>query len=153
MPDQLTASSALMTGEIDYQQYVPFDMIGRLEKARGVSLLGLGGLHMFQGNFRLNHSAPPFDDPAVRRVVWKLVDQASMLDAIGVPARYAVNSCTSFWMCGSPLETKAGAEPFRYSVDVAREELKKTSYSGQPVIMLQVSGSISQTAARFWPRP
>jgi catechol 2,3-dioxygenase-like lactoylglutathione lyase family enzyme len=29
LPDQLTASSALMTGEIDYQQYVPFDMIGR----------------------------------------------------------------------------------------------------------------------------
>ena len=148
LPDQVTASSALMTGEIDYQQYVPFDMIGRLEKARGVSLLGLGGLHMFQGNFRLNHAAPPFDDPAVRRVLWKLVDQPSMLEAIGVPARYAVTSCASFWMCGSPLETKAGSEAFRYSVDAAREELKKTNYAGQPVIMLQVSGSISQTAAK-----
>src|SRR5262245_44360105 len=45
----------LITGEIDYQQYLPFDMIDRLEKAGGVSLLGLGGLHMFQGNFRLKH--------------------------------------------------------------------------------------------------
>jgi len=34
VPDQVTASSALMTGEIDYQQYVPFDMIGRLEIQR-----------------------------------------------------------------------------------------------------------------------
>jgi peptide/nickel transport system substrate-binding protein len=148
LPDQVTASSALMTGEIDYQQYVPFDMIGRLEKARGVSLLGLGGLHMFQGNFRLNHAAPPFDDPAVRRVVWKLVDQQAMLEAVGVPSRYAVTPCASFWMCGSPLETVAGSEAFRYSVEAAQEELKKTSYSGQPVVMLQVSGSISQTASK-----
>ena len=27
----------------------------------------LGGLHMFQGNFRLNHEAAPFNDPAVRQ--------------------------------------------------------------------------------------
>jgi peptide/nickel transport system substrate-binding protein len=148
LPDQVTASSALITGEIEYQQYVPFDMIGRLETARGVNLLGLGGLHMFQGNFRLNHAAPPFDDPAVRRVLWKLVDQPSMLQAIGVPARYAVSDCTSFWMCGSPLETTVGSEAFRYSVDAARAELKATRYAGQPVVMLQVSGSISQTAAK-----
>ena len=110
--------------------------------------MGLGGLHMFQGNFRLNHAAPPFDDPAVRRVLWKLVDQQAMLQAIGVPERYAVADCTSFWMCGSPLETKAGSEVFRYSVDAARDELKRTNYAGEPVVMLQVSGSISQTAAK-----
>jgi len=103
---------------------------------------------MFQGNFRLNHAAPPFDDPAVRRALWKLVDQRSMLEAIGVPDRYAVTPCASFWMCASPLETKAGSEAFNYSVDAAREELKQTSYAGQPVVMLQVSGSISQTAAK-----
>ena len=148
LPDQVTASSALMTGEIDYQQYVPFDMIGRLQKAQGVKLMGLGGLHMFQGNFRLNHAAPPFDDPAVRRVQWKLVDQQAMLQAIGVPERYAVADCTSFWMCGSPLETKAGSEVFRYSVDAARDELKRTNYAGEPVVMLQASASISQTAAK-----
>jgi peptide/nickel transport system substrate-binding protein len=148
LPDQVTASSALITGEIDYQQYVPFDMISRLEKTRGVNLLGLGGLHTFQGNFRLNHAAPPFDDPAVRKVVWKLVNQQEVLEAIGVPARYAVNACASFFMCNAPLETHAGVEAFRYSVDAAREELKKTGYAGQPVVMLQVSGSISQTACK-----
>jgi peptide/nickel transport system substrate-binding protein len=148
LPDQVTAASALMTGEIDYQQYVPFDMIDRLEQARGVNLLGLSGLHMFQGNFRLNHAAPPFDDPAVRRVLWKLVDQRAMLQAIGVPDRYASPDCTSFWMCGSALETGVGSEVFRYSPDAARDELKRTSYAGQRVIMLEVSGSISQTAAK-----
>jgi peptide/nickel transport system substrate-binding protein len=147
MPDQATASSALIAGEIDYQQYVPFDMIPRLERARGVKLMGLGGLHMFQGNFRLNHAAPPFDDPAVRQVLWHLVDQRAILQAIGVPAQYAVESCPSFWMCDSPLETRAGAEVFTLSIDKARDALKRTAYAGQPVVMLEVSGSISQTAS------
>src|SRR5215831_12532864 len=148
MPDQVTASSALITGEIDYQQYVPFDMIGRLETARGVNLLGLGGLHMFQGNFRLNHAAPPFDDPAVRRVLWKLIDQASMLQAIGVPQRYAVSDCTSFWMCGSPLETKAGSEAFRYFCGGGARWAQSDELCRQTRGHAEVSGSISQTAAK-----
>ena len=47
--------------------------------------MGLGGIHQFQGNFRLNHAFPPFDDPKVRQVMWKLVDQDATLTAIGVP--------------------------------------------------------------------
>ncbi|MDB5373692.1 MAG: transporter substrate-binding protein, partial [Belnapia sp.] len=147
MPDQATASTALMAGEIDYQQYVPFDLLPRLERARGITLMGLGGLHMFQGNFRLNHMAPPFDDPAIRRVLWQLVDQPAVMQAIGVPPRYAVDRCGSFWMCDSPYESTAGATAFAFSIEQARTALAATSYAGQPVIMLEVQGSISQTAS------
>lgn len=148
LPDQATASTALIAGEIDYQQYVPFDWIQRLERARDVRLLSLGGLHQFQGNFRLNHSFPPFDDPAVRRVLWKLVDQATVLQAIGIPERFRAPQCPSFWMCDAPYSTDAGAEGARLSVEAAKAELARTAYRGQPVIFLQVSGSISQTAAQ-----
>ena len=75
MPDQSTGANALMAGEIDYMQYLPFDMLPILEKDKSVKLMGLGGIHQFQGNFRLNHAFPPFDNPAVRKVLWKLVDQ------------------------------------------------------------------------------
>ena len=85
MPDQSTGANALMAGEIDYMQYLPFDMLPILEKDESVKLMGLGGIHQFQGNFRLNHAAPPFDNPAVRKVLWKLVDQDATLTAIGVP--------------------------------------------------------------------
>ena len=86
MPDQSTGANALLAGEIDYMQYLPFDLLGRLEKARGVRVFGLGGIHQFQGNFRLNHAAPPFDDPAIRRVLWSVIDQKEVLAAIGVRA-------------------------------------------------------------------
>lgn len=148
MPDQSTGANALMAGEVDYMQYLPFDMLPLLEKERGVKLMGLGGLHQFQGNFRLNHAAPPFDNPAVRRVLWKLADQDAVLTAIGVPERYRAKACASFWMCGTPLSTDAGSSAAKFDLAAARAELKASGYKGEPVIILEVAGSISQTASR-----
>jgi len=148
MPDQSTGANALMAGEIDYMQYLPFDMLPLLEKERGVKLMGLGGIHQFQGNFRLNHASAPFDNPAVRKVLWKLVDQDATLTAIGVPERYRAKSCPSFWMCGTPLSTDAGAAAAKFDLAAAKAELQASGYKGEPVIILEVSGSISQTASR-----
>jgi peptide/nickel transport system substrate-binding protein len=148
MPDQSTGANALMAGEIDYMQYLPFDMLPLLEKDRSVKMVGLGGIHQFQGNFRLNHASPPFDNPAVRKVLWKLVDQDATLTAIGVPERYRATSCPSFWMCGTPLSTDAGAAAAKFDLAGAKAELKASGYKGEPVIILEVAGSISQTASR-----
>ena len=137
-----------MAGEIDYMQYLPFDMLPLLEKDKGVKLMGLGGIHQFQGNFRLNHAFPPFDNPAVRKVMWKLVDQDATLTAIGVPDQYRSKSCPSFWMCGTPLTTDAGASAAKVDLAAAKAELKGSGYKGEPVIILEVAGSISQTASR-----
>ncbi len=147
MPDQTTGANALIAGEIDYMQYLPFDMLPLLEKANGVKLLGLGGIHQFQGNFRLNHASAPFDDPAVRRVLWKLVDQEAILSAIGIPGQFRAAQCASFWMCDAPLSTTAGGEGAKLDIEAAKAALKATKYAGQPVVMLEVGGSISQTAS------
>jgi peptide/nickel transport system substrate-binding protein len=148
MPDSSTGANALMAGEIDYMQYLPFDMLPLLEKDKKVRLMGLGGIHQFQGNFRLNHAFPPFDNPAVRKVMWKLVDQDATLTAIGVPEAYRSKSCPSFWMCGTPLSTDAGAGAAKFDLAAAKAELKASGYNGEPVIILEVAGSISQTASR-----
>jgi peptide/nickel transport system substrate-binding protein len=148
MPDQSTGANALMAGEIDYMQYLPFDMLPLLEKERGVKLMGLGGIHQFQGNFRLNHASPPFDNPAVRKVLWKLVDQDAILTAIGVPEKYRAKSCPSFFMCGTPLTTDAGSAGNKFDLAAAKAELQASGYKGEPVIILEVSRSISQTASR-----
>ena len=148
MPDQMTGASALIKGEIDYMQYLPFDSLSLLRRARDVKLLGIGGIHQFQGNFRLNHEAPPFNDPAVRRVLWKLADQSSILSAIGIPEEFRSPQCPSFWMCDAPLSTTAGSEVAKLDIEAAKAALKATSYAGQPVVILEVAGSISQTAAQ-----
>jgi peptide/nickel transport system substrate-binding protein len=148
MPDQSTGANALLAGEIDYMQYLPFDILPVLEKEKAVKLLGLGGIHQFQGNFRLNHAAPPFDNPKVRQVMWKLVDQSATLTAIGVPDKYQTKNCPSFWMCGTPYSTDAGSSVAKVDLAAARAALKESGYKGEPVIVLEVAGSISQTASR-----
>ena len=146
MPDDATGATALVAGEIDYMQYLPFDWLGKLEKSPDVKLMTLTGIDMFQGNFRLNHASGPFADPAVRRVLWHLVDQAETLQAIGIPDRFAVKDCPSYFMCDAPYSSDVGADGAKRSIATARAELAKTAYKGEPVILMQVSGSISQTA-------
>jgi peptide/nickel transport system substrate-binding protein len=149
MPDPSTGGNALIAGEIDYMQYLPFDMLPVLEAEKSLKFVGLGGIHQFQGNFRLNHAAPPFDNPAVRKVMWKLVDQDATLTAIGVPEKYRAKSCASFWLCGAPLSTDAGAAGNTFDLAAARAELKQSGYKGEPVIIMEVAGSISQTASKL----
>jgi peptide/nickel transport system substrate-binding protein len=149
VPDQTIGANALMTGEVAYMQYLPFDMLPLLEKARGIKLIGLGGVQQFQGNFRLNHAAPPFDDPAVRRVLWKLVDQDAILTAIGIPPPFRAAQCGSFFLCDAPLSSEAGAAGAKLDIAGAKAALKATAYKGQPVVMLEVGGSISETACRI----
>jgi peptide/nickel transport system substrate-binding protein len=146
MPDATTGANALTTGEIDYMQYLPFELIDRLAKTPHVELMTLKGLDMFQGNFRLNAASGPFADPAVRSVLWKLVNQKEMLEAAGIGPRYRVDQCPSFWMCGTPLSTTAGSSVAKFDLAAAKAELAKTSYKGETVIMMNVAGSIQTLA-------
>ena len=41
-------AARLIAGEIDYMQYLPFDMLPVLEKEKNVKLLGLGGLLLWR---------------------------------------------------------------------------------------------------------
>ena len=148
MPDANTGSNALIAGEIDYMQFLPFDTLEMLEKARGVKTFGAMGIHMYQGNFRLNHAFPPFDNPKVRQVMWKLVDQASMLEAIGIPEKYRLDRCNSFWMCDTPYSTDAGASAARFDIAAAKAELAASGYKGEKVIVMDIAGSIAETASR-----
>ena len=138
IPDESTAANALIANEIDYLQFVPFDWITRLQKTPGVKVMALGGIDQYQGNYRLNAGSPPFDDPTVRRVVWKLVDQKTALEATGLPPEFYVADCASFWMCGTPYSTTAGSEAAHFSIDEAKQELAKTKYHGEPVVMMEL---------------
>ncbi len=146
MPDDATSATALMAGEIDYVQYLPFDWIEKLEQRKGVEIMALTGVDMFQGNFRLNHASGAFTDPAVREVLWKLVDQEETLQAVGIPPRFSAKNCPAFFMCDAPLSSADGASVAKFNLDEAREALKKTGYKGETIVFLEVAGSISQTA-------
>jgi peptide/nickel transport system substrate-binding protein len=147
IPDVSTAASALLAGEVDYLDSVSFDWVPRLQNAPGIKVMTLGGTDQFQGNYRLNHAFPPFNDPAIRHVLWKLVDQKTVMQAIGIPPALFLPNCPSFFMCGTPLESKAGTEAAGFSIEAAKQELKATNYDGEKVIIMELGNSPTQLNA------
>ncbi|RVT92276.1 ABC transporter substrate-binding protein [Rhodovarius crocodyli] len=140
MPDGATSAAALQAGEIDYIQSPSFDMIQVLERNRRITVNGPGGMNAYQGYYRLNHAAPPFNDPEIRRVLWRLFDQSTVLTALGLPERLVQPGCVSWFMCGTPLENTEGAGiAANPSVAAAREALRRTRYNNEPIVILQAT--------------
>ncbi len=86
MPDQSTGANALMAGEIDYMQYLPFRHAAAPRKGEERENDRPGRHPSISGQFSPQSRRAPFDNPAVRKVLWKLVDQDATLTAIGVPS-------------------------------------------------------------------
>lgn len=135
IPDPSTAMNALISGEVDYYENPPADLVPLLEAADGVVVEVLDPLGN-QGMLRLNHLHPPFDNQMIRQAVLKAMNQEEYMQAaVGNPAIYSV--CMSYYACGSPLETDAGIEGMTYDPDAARALLAEAGYDGTPVVILQ----------------
>jgi len=136
IPDATTAMNALISGEIDYYEQVPADLVPILKGNPDVTVEVLDPLGN-QGMLRMNHLHPPFDNPAIRRAVLASIDQEEyMLAAVGVPDYYRV--CHSYYPCGSPLESTAGTTLISNgSIEKGKRLLAEAGYDGTPVILMQ----------------
>ncbi len=138
IPDQTTALNALLNGEVDYWENPPVDLVPLLQQNENIVVEVLDPLGN-QGMLRMNHLHPPFDNAELRQAVVAAVDQETyMKAAIGDPQYYSV--CNSLYACGSPLETRAGAELMvEGTKDQARQMLEEAGYDGTPVVLLQAT--------------
>jgi peptide/nickel transport system substrate-binding protein len=147
MPDGATAAAALRTGEIDVIEQPAPDLVPALERAPGVSTFALNpvGLDVW---LRINHLQKPFDDPRARQALLYLIDQKEILDAIGIRPSEQVPYCPAWFMCGTPLESSAGARGLqRIDVEKARALLKEAGYAGQPVLFMNPADNAPNSAA------
>ena len=134
MPDVSGQVSALSTGEVDYLERVPADVLPVLERNRAVHTQVVSPLG-YQGILRFNHLLPPFDDVRVRRAVMLAVDQADYMAAVSGRPEFA-RDCRSMLGCGTPYETMAGM-PARTDFAGAQRTLREagTDFS-RPVVIL-----------------
>lgn len=137
MPDRATAVSALQTGEVDYVQLVPYDFLPILKNNPDIELdstkKGIGNMMM---GARPNHVQPPFDNVKVRQALQALVDQKSILDAIGTPEGLGTD-CSSIFMCNAPYSSNAGQETLvNPSIEKAKKLLKESGYKNERVVIL-----------------
>ena len=69
-----------------------------------------------------------------------MIDQTAILQAIGAGPENARPFCGSFFMCGTPMETKAGTAGLeKPDLEKAKALLKESGYDGRPVVFMQPS--------------
>ncbi|MBR0873049.1 ABC transporter substrate-binding protein [Bradyrhizobium tropiciagri] len=136
MADAQTAVNALQSGDIDFLEQLPFDMLPVLEANKDLKIEVLNKFG-FQTLGRMNFLYPPFDNPKVRRAAFLAMNQKDVLDALVGNAKYQ-QICGAFFVCGTPLETDVGAETLvkGNGLAEAKKALAESGYDGTPVVIM-----------------
>lgn len=136
-PDPATQVSALKSGEVDYVEQPLMDLVPslRANRALTVSVVETKGLIGF---LRFNFLFPPFDNPAIRRVALKAVNQREFMEAV-VGGNAPFDSQCGIFTTGTPMANDAGMEMLsgRHSVEALQAELKAAGYQGEKVVYLE----------------
>jgi peptide/nickel transport system substrate-binding protein len=136
MADAQTAVNALQSGDIDFVEIPPFDLLPALAANKEIQVETLNRLG-FQTIGRMNFLYPPFDNVKVRRAAFKAMNQKDVLDAmVGNPEYYRI--CGAVFICGAPLATDAGSESLvkGNGMAEAKKLLAESGYDGTPVVIL-----------------
>ncbi len=133
-PDSATASAALQSGEIDWWENPPNDLLPPLKRSRDLSIerdtLGLLGFGRF------NHLHPPFDNPKLRKAVLDAVIQADFLTAAWGTERGAW-APAGYFPPGTPFASNAGMAALgSSSIEKAKAAVAASGYKGEKVVIL-----------------
>jgi peptide/nickel transport system substrate-binding protein len=139
IPDATTASQALMAGEVDRWEYASVDLLPLLRANKNIevsTIFPIGNT----GALRFNQLQPPFDNVKMRQAVLAVADQREYMEALnGPPENW--NTCYSFYACGFPLASEAGAEPLKgpRDYDKAKKLIAESGYKGERIVLMTAS--------------
>jgi peptide/nickel transport system substrate-binding protein len=136
MPDAQTAVNALQSGDLDFIEDPPWDLLPVLAANPDIKIDTLNKFG-FQTLGRMNFVLPPFDNVKVRRAALLAINQKDVLDAVvGNPKYY--ETCGAFFVCGTPLATDAGSGNLTKggSMEEAKKALAESGYDGTPVAIM-----------------
>ena len=143
IPDAQTAASALMTGEVDFYEVPPIDILPLLSGASGVKVEVFNKFGNV-GLCRLNHLHPPFNNVLVRRAAQLALNQEDIQRAaVGNPQYY--QTCGSNFTCGSPMGVEDGSEALMLKTAMAERQtkaralLKQAGYNGEAITCLHAT--------------
>jgi peptide/nickel transport system substrate-binding protein len=142
MPDHMTTVNALLAGEIDYMEWVPFDLLPMVEGKKDIKVHVIEK-QGFQTMYRFNHLHPPFNNKLIRQAAMYAIGQEDVLKAlVGNPKYY--RTCPAVFGCGTPYESSVGADMVvPANPEKARELLKQAKYDGTPVVILHATDVIT----------
>jgi peptide/nickel transport system substrate-binding protein len=137
IPDPATAAAALQAGETDWWEYASADLLPLLRRNEKITTrvqdpIGQAAL------LRMNWLQPPFDNPAIRRIVLHAVVQPDYLTAM-------LGDDTALWHTpmgaftpGTPLANDAGLSAITGPRDFTslRRQMTEAGYKGERVALI-----------------
>jgi len=134
--DPFSAMAALRSGEIDWWELPPTDLVGQLARDRDVTVIPQYATAM--GILRFNHLHPPFNNVEVRRALLGAVDQAEAMTVVGGADRAFWHDGIGLFPSGTPFANDAGIEVLRGPRDYAavRPALARAGYEGEKIVVV-----------------
>jgi len=139
IPDSATAAAALNAGEADWWEYVPPDLIPLMRKNKNIRIENKDALG-YMGVLRFNFLQRPFNNQQMREALLYVVDQHDYLLAIAGDEKNG-RTCYSFFVCGAPLASEAGAEPLKgkRDFDRAKKLIQESGYKGEKIVIISAT--------------
>jgi peptide/nickel transport system substrate-binding protein len=136
-PDSATASAALQSGEADWCENPPNDLLPPLRRAGNITLdrpdptglLGFG---------RFNHLHAPFNNPKLRKALMGAINQSDFMTAAFGDSAGAWRDNIGFFPHGTPFASDAGLSALTSPRDLekVKREVAASGYNGEPVVLL-----------------
>lgn len=141
MPDPATAAAALQNAEVDWWENPPNDLLPVLDRAEGVRTETAGRLG-FLGTAVFNHLYPPFDKPAVRRVMLQAISQADFMTAAAGTDSKMWRADVGIFTPDTPMANAAGLDVITAKKPPLSElarMLREAGYKEEKVVLLSPS--------------
>ncbi len=93
------------------------------------------------GCLRMNQLLPPFDNPAIRQVLLKVVDQTDFMQAVTGDDPKLRHVPAGFFCPGLPMASEAGLDVLtsKRDFDAAKKALTAAGYKGEKVVLMGAS--------------
>lgn len=137
IPDAATAAAALQSGAVDWVEQPLIDLLPVLKANRDI-VVEIKDPFGWCGQVRLNHTQPPFDNPAIRRVILKGLNQTECMQAVAGADKSLWKDRTGFFGAVSEMASEVGLEAIGSSSDYAalKKELIEAGYKDERVVFL-----------------
>ena len=136
IPDSATAISALTNGEVDWVAQPLLDLLPVVQGNPDITVARVDTFGMI-GVMRPNFLMPPFDNPEIRKIVMRAIDQRTFMAAISGDTDLT-HTPAGFFTPGTPMASDAGFDiieaPKDY--DKLKQELIDAGYKGERVVVM-----------------
>jgi peptide/nickel transport system substrate-binding protein len=139
-PDSATAAAALASGEFDWWENPTIDLVPQLKSNKKLTVVVKDHTGEI-GCLRFNQLLPPFDNPAIRRVVVSAIDQMDFMQAVAGAAPELIKTEVGIFVPGTPMANTIGVDTMKgtKNLDALKKDLIDAGYKGEKIVVLAAS--------------